>query len=92
MRRAIDEKLFDAERGVYVDGEGTAHASLHANMFPLALGLVPEERVASVVEFVKSRGMACSVYGAQYLLEGLYDGGYGGGAEIEPVDKHGQTG
>jgi hypothetical protein len=44
-------------------------------MFPLAFGLVPEERKASVVEFIKSRGMACSVYGAQYLLEGLYAAG-----------------
>jgi len=75
VRRAMDEKLFDAERGVYVDGEGTAHASLHANMFPLAFGLVPDERVAGVVEFVESRGMACSVYGAQFLLEALYRAG-----------------
>ena len=28
--------------------------------------------MASVLAFVKSRGMACSVYGAQYLLEALY--------------------
>jgi hypothetical protein len=44
-------------------------------MFPLALGLVPEQRKASVVAHIKSRGMACSVYGAQYLLEGLYEAG-----------------
>ncbi|MDF3128059.1 alpha-L-rhamnosidase C-terminal domain-containing protein [Kiritimatiellaeota bacterium B1221] len=69
---AIQEKLFDVKRGVYVDGEGSVHASLHSNMFMLAFDLVPEERKAQVVEFVKSRGMACSVYGAQYLLEALY--------------------
>lgn len=68
----INELLFDPERGVYVDGEGSAHASLHSNMFPLAFGLVPEERVPGVIDFVKSRGMACSVYGAQHLLDALY--------------------
>ncbi|OAM90433.1 family 78 glycoside hydrolase catalytic domain [Termitidicoccus mucosus] len=72
VRRVFNDLFFDKKRGVYIDSQGSAHASLHANMFPLALGLVPEERLASVVSFVKSRGMACSVYGSQYLLEALY--------------------
>ncbi|MDP6524636.1 MAG: alpha-L-rhamnosidase C-terminal domain-containing protein [Kiritimatiellia bacterium] len=72
---SFNRVLWDPDRGVYLDGEGSKHAALHANMFPLALGLVPNERKASVVKHVKSRGMACSVYGAQYLLEGLYEAG-----------------
>jgi len=75
VARAINEKLFDATRGVYVDGEGIDHASLHANLFPLAFGLVPPERRAGVVKFIESRGMACGPYGSQYLLDGLYDAG-----------------
>ena len=71
----INELLLDKQRGVYVDGDCTEHASLHANMFPLAFGLVPESYLPSVLAFVKSRGMACSVYGAQYLLDGLYNAG-----------------
>jgi hypothetical protein len=39
------------------------------------MGLVPPERKERVVEYVKSRGMACSVYAAQRLLDGLYDAG-----------------
>ncbi|MEI6502878.1 MAG: hypothetical protein WCP21_17850, partial [Armatimonadota bacterium] len=42
--RLVSESLhrvcFDATRGVYVDGEGSHHASLHANMLPAAVGLV----------------------------------------------------
>lgn len=68
----INQILFDRERGIYVDGEGSQHASLHSNMFMLAFDLVPEARKASVIKFVKSRGMACSVYAAQFLLEALY--------------------
>ena len=75
VKKSINEQLFDEEKGYYVDGVGTDHASLHANMVLLAFDAVPESRKKSVVEHVKSRGMACSVYGAQYLLESLFEAG-----------------
>ncbi len=75
VKKSINEKLFDQEKGYYIDGIGTEHASLHANMILLAFDIVPESRKKQVVSFVKSRGMACSVYGAQYLLEALYKAG-----------------
>jgi hypothetical protein len=80
-RKAVNEHLWDEARGCYRDGldprggQASEHASAHANFFPLALGLVPEDRVSRVAEYVKRRGMACSVYGAQFLLDGLYDAG-----------------
>ena len=72
VRNAFSSILFDSDRGVYLDGAGSTHASLHSNMMPLAFGLVPAQHIASVVNFIKKRGLACSVYGAQYLLESLY--------------------
>jgi hypothetical protein len=75
VRNSINEKLFDRGKGIYLDGENSHHSSLHANMMALAFDIVPEEYKKSVVEFIKSRGMACSVYGAQFLLEGLYKAG-----------------
>ncbi|MCF7731466.1 MAG: hypothetical protein K9N23_07255 [Akkermansiaceae bacterium] len=75
FHQVFNAKLFDPKQGVYVDGEGTHHASLHANMLPLAFGLVPDERIKTVADFVVSKGMACSVYAAQYLMEGLYQAG-----------------
>ena len=77
VKKSINEKLFDTTKGIYLDGEGAAHSALHANMMPLAFGIVPESHLKTVVDFVKSRKMACSVYGAQYLLEGLYEAGEG---------------
>jgi hypothetical protein len=64
----------------YIDGVGTAHASANANFFPLAFGLVPAERQAAVARYIESRiaalgGMPAGVYGAQYLLEGLFQAG-----------------
>jgi len=75
VKETINEKLFDTYSGRYVDGEHSTHSSLHANMFPLAFGIVPEEHAESVISFIKTRGMACSVYGAQFLLEGLFSYG-----------------
>ncbi|NLZ06165.1 MAG: family 78 glycoside hydrolase catalytic domain [Phycisphaerae bacterium] len=75
VRQSFNDKLLDKDKGIYVDGEGSTHSALHANMFPLAFGLVPPEHVESVAAFVKSRGMVCSVYGSQYLLEALYEAG-----------------
>lgn len=78
---AMRAKLMDPARGIYIDGlddktgKPSVHASLHANMIPLALGLVAPEHVKFVADFVASRGMGCSVYGAQFLLDGLYNAG-----------------
>jgi hypothetical protein len=69
----FQEKLFDPARKLYRDGAGTDHISLHANLFPLAFGLVPVEERAHVASWLGERGMACSVYAAQYLLEGLFE-------------------
>lgn len=44
-------------------------------MFPLCFGLADVKRAQSVADFVKTRGMACSVYGSQFLMDGLYEAG-----------------
>ena len=72
---SFNRVCFNPETGLYRDGEDSAHESFHASLFPLALGLVPDEVKEGVVEYLKSRGMACSVYAAQYLLDGLFSSG-----------------
>ncbi len=74
-RKAINEKLFNKAGGYYTDGIGTDHGSVHANMMPLAFGIVPEAHKKSVAAYLKTRGMGCSVYGAQFLMEAVYNGG-----------------
>ncbi|MEO9474010.1 MAG: family 78 glycoside hydrolase catalytic domain [Cyclobacteriaceae bacterium] len=71
IRSSIQNQLIDPNTGIFIDGLGSKHSSLHANMFALAFDLVPEENLTEVINFIKTKGMACSVYGAQYLLEGL---------------------
>lgn len=74
-RAEFQRQLFDSQSGLYRDGIGTDHSSHHANFFPLAFGLVPEDKREGVVEWLNSRDMHCSVYAAQYLLEGLFANG-----------------
>lgn len=70
------QKVFvNPQTGLVKDGDTTRHTSLHANMFALAFGLVSKEHIGQVGSFIKSRKMACSVYGAQFLLDALYDAG-----------------
>jgi alpha-L-rhamnosidase len=75
VKNRINEIFLNKITGIYRDGESSQHCSLHANMIALAFDLVPEENKRAVIDFIKTRGMACSVYGAQYLLEGLYNAG-----------------
>ena len=75
VKKSYNEKLFNPEKGYYTDGIGTDHGSVHASMFPLAFGMVPEAYIQDVVNHIKSRGMACSVYGSQYLMEAVYNAG-----------------
>jgi len=73
--RSFQTVFYDTEKGVYRDSEGSSHSALHANFFPLAFGLAPAAQSARIVAFIKSRGMACSVYGSQHLLDALYQEG-----------------
>lgn len=75
LKESFNKHLFDKKRGIYTDGIDTDHASLHSNMFALAFGLVPKESIDDVLTFIRSRGMACSVYGSQFLLDAIYDYG-----------------
>jgi hypothetical protein len=74
-KKAINERLFNQAGGYYNDGIGTDHGSIHANMLPLAFDIVPEAYKQSVADYIKTRGMGCSVYGAQFLMEALYNAG-----------------
>ncbi|MBQ4127562.1 MAG: alpha-L-rhamnosidase [Alistipes sp.] len=67
--------FYDSEKGLYRDGIGSNHHSLHANHFSLALGLVPESRTEQILKYIRSRGMVCSVYAAQFLMEAIYESG-----------------
>ncbi|MBT8038511.1 MAG: family 78 glycoside hydrolase catalytic domain [Verrucomicrobiae bacterium] len=73
--KRFHQALWMPEKGAYRDGIGSDHTAAHATFFPLALGLVPEGCRDAAVKFLKTKDMACSVYAAQYLMEGLFENG-----------------
>lgn len=81
LRTAINNRLL-APSGLYHDGllaDGTAspHASQHANMFPLALGLVPETTRAAVLDHVVSQRMSVGMVTVGWLVRALGESGQG---------------
>ena len=78
VKKKFNEVFFDKVSKIYFDGIGSRHASIQANLFPLAFGLVSDEHKESVVNYVKAKWMACGVYAANYLMEGLYNAEQGG--------------
>lgn len=72
---AFQRLLWNKSTRAYQDGVDTDHSSLHTNMLAMAFGLVPDKRRTNVMSFIRSRGMACSVYGSQFLMDAVYDAG-----------------
>ncbi len=85
---AFQDAFFIPDTGTLPRRCGTEHSSLHANLFPLAFGLVPGSRRETLAEQLAERGMRCSVYAAQYLLEGLFENGADVQA-LELITAHG---
>ena len=80
VKQQFNKLLLDRKKGYYNDGIDTDHSALHSNMFPLAFDMVPAKNKKAVIDFIRTRGMACSVYGSQFLMDAIYnanDAGYG---------------
>ena len=72
-------RLFDEATGAYRDGlnaDGTAvnHYAIQASVFATAFGLADADKASQTAEYIRTRGMVCSVYCAAFVLESLYNG------------------
>jgi len=75
LQKRMMELLFNQETGLFIDSEGSKHSSLHACMQPLANGVIDGNNFTDLVKFIKSKGMACSVWASQFLLQALCQAG-----------------
>ena len=81
LKDAVNARLLNAA-GVYVDGlraDGapSPHASQHANMLPLALGIVPPQNQAAVLRHVKDLKMSAGMVTVGWLIRALGEAGEG---------------
>ena len=66
---------FRRDNGLYVDNSQTDHTAIHTAMWAIAFGIAEKSDYAALNALLKSKGMACSVYGAQFLLDALFMSG-----------------
>lgn len=79
-REAFQKAFFNPATGIYKDGIDTDHSALHTNMMAILCRLTTPENEAAVADFVESRGLNCSIFGAHDLLQSLYAAGRGDAA------------
>lgn len=75
IKNAINTHLINAN-GVYIDGlhpdlTPSTHTSQHANMYPMAMGLVPPANRDAVVNEIKKQKMSVGMVTVRYLPEAL---------------------
>jgi hypothetical protein len=75
IKSAMQADLYDPATGAFRDGVGVPHEAVQSSVFAVALGVASPDQAKTAATSIASRGMACSVYCAGYLLEALYDGG-----------------
>lgn len=84
LRKAMIERLYDPVDGLFMDGlreDGipSDHAAQHATAFCLDCGVYDSQEMADAMAEALARDgkISMSVYGAFFLLEGLYRTGHG---------------
>jgi alpha-L-rhamnosidase len=79
IKKAFNKKFINADGtysdGLLPDGKLSGHVSQHANMFPLAMGIVPQANVKAVVAAVKQRKMNAGMVTVRFLTEALGESG-----------------
>ena len=60
------------KNGLFVDHPYSVHTSLHSAMFAIRFGIAEKTEYPVLNSIIRSKKMACSVFGAQFLLEACY--------------------
>ncbi len=66
---------FRRGNGLYADNSQTDHTAIHSAMWAIAWGIAQAGDYPALTALLKSKGMACSVYGSQFLLDALFIAG-----------------
>ncbi|SEG83471.1 alpha-L-rhamnosidase [Actinacidiphila yanglinensis] len=79
IRSAVNATMWDPAKGAYRDGLDNSgapidHYAVQASVFATAFGLADDQQAAQVASYLGTRGMACSVYCAAFMIQALYDG------------------
>lgn len=70
LKKSLHEQL--KKSGIFVDCIGSCHSSIHALAFPIAWGVADTADYPALARQLAGRELACSVYGAQYVLDACF--------------------
>lgn len=73
VRKALREKML--KNGLFTDNPHSHHTALHSCIFPVLWGIAEEDEKPRILELMRSKGMACSVFVSQFLLECCFENG-----------------
>lgn len=81
MEKAVNSRLINKggvyTDGIYADGRQSDHVSQHANIMPVALGIVPESNRNMVVSEIKNQKMSVGMVCLRWLPDALGNAGEG---------------
>ena len=71
VRRSYIEVFIDKKTGLVRDGEEVDHFTVQGNAVAITSGVLPLEMHKPVADYIVRKGMSCSTYMAQHVLEAL---------------------
>lgn len=71
VRRSYIEVFIDKKTGLVRDGEGVDHFTVQGNAVAITSGVLPLEMHKPVADYIVRKGMSCSTYMSQHVLEAL---------------------
>ena len=92
LKKAVMKHTYDKEKGAFCDGlydngEKSTHCSQHASAYALYCGVCGVTAAKKAASFIKKAGkIKMSVYGAFFLLAGLYKNGFDKTANVLLLD------
>ena len=75
MRTSFIKAFVDPASGLVWDGEGSKHLTVHANAMAIACGVLSGREASAPADFIVKKGMRCSTYMSQFVLEALFMAG-----------------
>nr|MBQ4320239.1 family 78 glycoside hydrolase catalytic domain [Clostridia bacterium] len=73
LEKAIIDKLYDSNVGLFKDTPESAHCGLHSNTLALFYGLEVPGGYEPLVNKIMERRLHCGVYFAYFVIRGLYN-------------------
>ena len=69
------QTLFRRADGSWADNADSAHMALHTAVLALAFDIAEDKDIKFLADFIENKGMKCSVYMAQFLLDACFKSG-----------------